>query len=40
MTLQRSIIINKKIMEQYDIEFNQEEMSFVMSFIKKKYRDI
>ena len=30
-SLQRSIIINKKIMEQYDIEFNQEEMSFVMS---------
>ena len=39
-SLQRSIIINKKIMEQYDIEFNQEEMGFVMSFIKKNNIEI
>ncbi|MBG39766.1 MAG: YigZ family protein [Flavobacteriales bacterium] len=39
-SLQRSIIINKKIMEQYDIEFNQEEMSFVMSFIKNNNIEI
>ena len=39
-SLQRSIIINKKIMEQYDIEFNQEEMSFVMNFIKKNNVEI
>ena len=27
-------------MEQYDIEFNQEEMSFVMSFIKNNNIEI
>ena len=37
MTLQKRgpIIINKKIMEQYDLEFHQKEMGYVMSCIKK-----
>ena len=42
-SLQRSIIINKKIMEQYDLEFHQEEMGYVMSCIKNNieiYRNL
>ena len=38
--LQKSTIINKKIKEQYEIEFNHGEMNQVMSIVKKHNLEI